>query len=164
MKNIIIVDMQKGFMTENNKHLIEKINYYIKSNRFDNIFFTKCINDDNSPYVNILNWHDMKDEVEQEIILDMPENSEIIVKNCYGISQKDIESIKQKGITEIEICGTDIDACCLAIAFNLFDNNIKPIILKDLCASSSSNKDIQNYAFKIIERQFGTGCIKSEFN
>ena len=42
----------------------------------------------------------------------------------------------------MEIYGTDTDACCLAIAFNLFDNNIKPIILYDLCASSS--KDLQS--------------------
>ena len=160
MKNIIVVDMQKGFMNENNKHLINGINSYIKENQFDNIIFTKCINNDSSPYVKILNWHDMKDEVEQEIILDVPENSEIIVKNCYGISHKDIEILKQKGISEIEICGTDIDACCLAIAFNLFDNNIKPIFLKDLCTSSSENKNIQNYAFEIIKRQFGKECIK----
>ncbi len=160
MKNIIVVDMQKGFMNENNKHLINGINSYIKENQFDNIIFTKCINNDSSPYVKILNWHDMKDEVEQEIILDVPKNSEIIVKNCYGISHKDIEILKQKGISEIEICGTDIDACCLAIAFNLFDNNIKPIFLKDLCASSSENKNIQNYAFEIIKRQFGKECIK----
>ena len=160
MKNIIVVDMQKGFMNENNKHLINGINSYIKENQFDNIIFTKCINNDSSPYVKILNWHDMKDEVEQEIILDVPENSEIIVKNCYGILNKDIEILKQKGISEIEICGTDIDACCLAIAFNLFDNNIKPIFLKDLCTSFYENKNIQNYYFEIIKRQFGKECIK----
>ena len=160
MKNIIIVDMQKGFITENNNHLIEKINRYIQNNQFDNIFFTKCINNENSPYVKILNWHDMKNEAEQEIIVNIPKKSKIIVKNCYGISYKDIEEMKKKGISEIEICGTDIDACCLAIAFELFDNNIKPIFLKDLCASSSKNKNIQDFAFEIIKRQFGKECIK----
>ena len=44
MKNIIIVDMQKGFINENNKHLVDRINTYLKSNKFDNIFFTQCIN------------------------------------------------------------------------------------------------------------------------
>ncbi|MGN1213032.1 MAG: isochorismatase family protein [Christensenellales bacterium] len=60
----------------------------------------------------------------------------------------------------MEICGTDIDACCLAIAFNLFDNNIRPIILSDLCASSTGNKDIHSSALKIMERQFGSENIK----
>ena len=40
MKNIIIVDMQKGFINENSKHLVDRINTYLKSNKFDNIFFT----------------------------------------------------------------------------------------------------------------------------
>ena len=60
----------------------------------------------------------------------------------------------------MEICGTDTDACCLAIAFNLFDNNIKPIILSDLCASSSRNKNIHNNALEIMKRQFGIENIK----
>ena len=33
MKNIIIIDMQKGFITESNKHLIEKINSYLSENQ-----------------------------------------------------------------------------------------------------------------------------------
>lgn len=67
---------------------------------------------------------------------------------------------KSLGITEIEICGTDTDACCLAIAFNLFDNNIKPIILSNLCASSSSNNSIHKNALEIMKRQFGEENIK----
>ena len=60
----------------------------------------------------------------------------------------------------MDICGTDTDACCLAIAFNLFDNNISPIILSSLCASSSSNKEIHNHALEIMKRQFGSASVK----
>lgn len=54
MRNIIIIDMQKCFIKETNCHLIEKINNYLKENIFDNIFFTKCINDCESTYTNLL--------------------------------------------------------------------------------------------------------------
>ena len=127
MKNIIVVDMQKGFMTNNNKHLIDKINQYLKSNSFDNIFFTKCVNDEQSPYAKILGWNGMTMEEEQALVCSLPTNAKVLTKNCYGISNQDIKMFKDLGITEMEICGTDTDACCLAIAFNLFDNNIKPI-------------------------------------
>ena len=160
MKNILIVDMQKGFMKETNVHLIEKINIYLNQNNFDNIFFTKCVNDSESPYQKILNWNAMQELEEQEFVLYLPENAKILTKNGYGISNDDIKYFKDLGITEMEICGTDIDACCLAIAFNLFDNNIKPIILSDLCASSSSNLNIKNYALEIMKRQFGNDNIK----
>ena len=160
MKNIIIIDMQKGFMKETNYHLIEKINNYLKQNNFDNIFFTKCINDCDSPYTKLLNWSGITMEEEQEIVIDIPQNAKILTKNCYGLSNENIKLFKDLGITEMEICGTDTDACCLAIAFNLFDNNIKPIILSDLCASSSRNKNVHNNALEIMKRQFGNDNVK----
>ena len=160
MKNIIIVDMQKGFIKETNNHLIKKINDYLKSNTFDNIFFTKCVNDENSPYTKILNWNGITNKEEQEFMCVIPQSAKIITKNCYGLSYENIEMFKDLNITEMEICGTDTDACCLAIAFNLFDNNIKPVILSGLCASSSRNVNIHNNALEIMKRQFGKDNIK----
>ena len=160
MKNIIIVDMQKGFMKKTNCHLIEKLNNYLKENNFDNIFFTKCVNDCDSPYTKLLNWNGITRQEEQEIVNNIPQNAKILTKNCYGLSNENIKLFKNLGITEMEICGTDTDACCLAISFNLFDNNIKPIILSDLCASSSRNKNIHLNALEIMKRQFGSENIK----
>jgi len=160
MKNIIIVDMQKGFMKETNCYLIEKINKYLREYNFDNIFFTKCVNNSESPYTKILNWNGITNEDEQEIVCDVSKEAKILTKNCYGLSSENIKLFKNLGITEMEICGTDTDACCLAIAFNLFDNNIKPIVLSDLCASSSRNKNIHNNALEIMKRQFGSDNIK----
>lgn len=162
MKNIIVVDMQKGFINENNKHLVDRINTYLKSNKFDNIFFTQCINNDvlGGPYIRILNWYGMTNIDEQKIAINIPKQTKIITKDCYGISQKDIDLFRSLNINEIEICGTDIDACVLAIGFNLFDSNIKPIFIKDLCGTSSKDENMTKYAFSIIERQFGKGCIR----
>ena len=69
MKNIIIVDMQKGFMKKTNHHLIEKIKNYLKQNNFDNIFFTKCVNDCESPYTKLLNWNGITKEEVSHIYL-----------------------------------------------------------------------------------------------
>lgn len=152
--------MQKGFINDNNKHLIEKINTYLASNKFDNIFITKCINNNESPYIKILNWNGMTNIDEQKFAINIPKQAKILTKDCYGISQKSMDMFKSLNINEIEICGTDIDACVLAIEFNLFDNNIKPIFIKDLCGTSSKNENMTNYAFAIIERQFGKNSIK----
>ena len=152
--------MQKGFINDNNKHLVDKINTYLASNKFDNIFFTQCINNNESPYIKILNWNGMTNIDEQKFAINIPRQAKVLTKNCYGISQKDLNMFKSLNINEMEICGTDIDACVLAIGFNLFDNNIKPIFIKDLCGTSSKNENMINYAFSIIERQFGKNSIK----
>ncbi len=160
MKNIIVVDMQNGFINENNKHLVEKIKNYLNSNKFENIFFTKCVNDKQSPFTKILHWDGLQNKYEEQITLTPPPNSIIITKTGYGLDNDSIELIKKCNISEIEICGTDTDACCLAIAFNMFDNGIKPIILSELCASSSSNKSIHKNAIEIMQRQFGKENVK----
>lgn len=160
MKNLIVVDMQKGFINEHNKHLVDKINKYLSANEFENIFLTQCVNNNQSPYIKILNWNGMLSAEEQMFAINIPKQAKVITKNCYGVSQKDIEMFKNLEIGEMEICGTDIDACVLAIGFNLFDNNIKPIFIKDLCATSSSNENLTSYAYSIIERQFGIDSIK----
>ena len=97
---------------------------------------------------------------EQKFAINIPRQAKVLTKNCYGISQKDLNMFKSLNINEMEICGTNIDACVLAIGFNLFDNNIKPIFIKDLCGTSSKNENMINYAFSIIERQFGKNSIK----
>lgn len=160
MKNIIIVDMQKGLIKVSNKYLVDKINNYLTSNNFDNIFVTQCINNNQSPYTRILKWNGIKDTSSQELVINMPKSAKIIVKNCYGLSQKDIDLFKSLNINEMEICGTDIDACCLAIGFNLFDNNIKPIFIKELCGTSARNCNMFDYAIPIIKRQFGEDSIR----
>lgn len=71
MKNIIIVDMQKGFMKESNNFLIDRINEYISKNHFDNIFLTKCVNNDNSPFQTILNWNGVKTKEQQEFAINV---------------------------------------------------------------------------------------------
>lgn len=44
MKILMIIDMQKGFINENNQFLVDNINNLIKSNKFDKIIATKFIN------------------------------------------------------------------------------------------------------------------------
>ena len=156
MKNILIVDMQNGFINDNNRQIIEKINKYLENNKFDNVIYTRYRNYNDSPFVKILDWRAMTTLEEQEFCVNFLKDAMVIQKVGYGVRQEDILNLKELDIDEIEVCGTDTDACVLAIAFLLFDNNIKPIILKDLCASSSSNIEMHNMAIKVMERQFGS--------
>ena len=121
MKNIIIVDMQKGFINENNSFLVEKINNYLKNHDFDNIIYTKYINFPESPFVKFLDWKDLQDEDSQQIIVDIKKGGVIFEKVGYGIDTNVIDYMKSRKITECEVCGTNSDACVMAVAFNLFD-------------------------------------------
>ena len=163
MKNLIIVDMQNGFVNDNNRFLVDRINNYIKENKFDYVIYTKYINNEISPFVEILNYTSLMSEDEQRFVIE--ENPDchkkmVFEKMGYGLTQKMIDDIKSLGIKEAELCGTDADACVMAIAYNLFDNGIKPVILRELVGSSSRNKDITQYSITIMERSFGKENVK----
>lgn len=159
MKNIIIVDMQKGFLNKNNEFLSEKINEYLANNKFENVFYTKFKNNGNSFFETLLCWDELSSRESQEFAVNVLKDSKIFEKTGYGLTFSQIEELKSLNIKEIEICGTDVDACVLAIMFNLFDAGIKPVLLKDLTASST-NKNLETYAFEIIKNQFGEKCFK----
>ena len=96
---------------------------------------------------------------ERDFAVNVLLNSLIFVKQGYGLKSSQIKKIKKLNITSIDICGTDVDACVLAIMFQLFDNNIKPVLLKDYVASSTS-QTLEDSAFKIIINQFVKDCIQ----
>ena len=160
MKSIIIIDMQKGFINKNNEHIVNDINKYLTVNEFKNIFYTKFLNNKQSPFIKILKWNGMLNKDEQEFAVNIKNNPIIFEKSTYGLSHENLNVIKNLNIKEIELCGTDTDACVLTIAVQLFDNNIKPIILSNLCASSSNSKSIHNNALEIMARSFSKNCIK----
>lgn len=161
VKNIIIVDMQKGFINQNNSDIVEPIINYLKSNNFDNVFYTRFINTIGGPFVKFLGYNAMSTKEECEFVVDVVKSATIFNKTGYGLSFEMINELKNRNIKEIEICGTDIDACILAVAFDLFDNGIRPIILENLCGTSSSNKEIHKCAITLIDRQFGKNNIKT---
>lgn len=159
MRNLLVVDMQKGFINENNSFLIVKINNLLKIEKYDNVFYTKFYNHKNSFYINFLNCDLMINKEERQMAVDVLPNSTTFVKNGYGLKNSQIKKLKQLNITSMDICGTDIDACVLSIMFQLFDNSIVPVLLKDYVASSTS-KTLEQSALNIITNQFGKKCIR----
>ena len=152
-KTLIIVDMQKGFMSKPNYvNLQSKINELIKLDDYDIYIFTKFINKDESLYEKKLNWFELKSEESQTICVDIPKNSLIFEKFGYGLSNEQINQIKALNIDSIDICGLQTDACVYAIAFQLLDNGIFPNIPINYCQTSLERNSI---AKEILIHQFG---------
>jgi len=152
-KVLIVVDMQKGFMTKPNYvDLQSKINKFIKQNKYEHYLFTKFINKDKSFYETKLNWFGLKNEKEQAICVDVPKNSIILEKYGYGLNDNQIEQIKALNVDEIDICGLETDACVYAVALQLFDSGIFPNILINYCQTSPNRNE---FAKEMLVHQFG---------
>lgn len=148
MKDIVIVvDMQKGFARyEQTKKLTEKIAELLDRKVFDCVIATKFLNDDNSTYENLLEWHRLKTDDEQEIAPSIMKNVDYVfekyIYNC--VTPTFIQKLCQvnDGIypEKVYVVGADTDCCVLSIATALFENNIRPIVLTNYCDSNGGPK------------------------
>ena len=153
-KTLIIVDMQKGFITKNNKFLVKNIENLIKSVKFDKIITTKFINKKDSQYVKFLNYSRLMEKDETDFAIKPPKNSIEVIKTSYGLP--DISLVEND---EVYICGTDYDSCVLSICFQLFDYGIQPKIIKNCVGSHSLNPIPFEDFEKMCRKNFGEKSI-----
>ena len=145
MKTLLVIDMQNGFIGgKNNKNLIDKINNLIANDKYENIIFTKYLNDrkKNSLYQDKIRWTGLTTKEEQEIVVNIPKNSIVFKKYGYGLMQKDIKFLKSLNLDEIDICGVKAEACVYAISLQLWDVGIYPNILINYVSGDVEMKNI----------------------
>lgn len=153
MRKLLVIDLQKQFKDKNGCY--ENCLSFIKESNYVKKYatvFTQNLNGKiNHNYKSKLNWNDClycsKDDL--EFIAD-----EIILKNGYGI--KNIGSIFNKN-DKIDVIGCNIDACVMAICFQLWDMGIDFRILTDYVYTTSKDFS-KNDIIEIMKPNFGK-CI-----
>lgn len=144
MKTILlIVDMQNGFIRyEQTKNLVKNIKQLLKCKIFDVVIATKFLNQDGSMYEKLFNWQRLKSEEDRNICADLNNYiDEIFEKNAYTCVDSTFLSrlcnLNDNALPEkIFIVGVDTDCCILKIATDLFENDIRPIVLTKYCNSN----------------------------
>ncbi len=160
MRVLLVVDLQKGFMdNENSIKVSGKIARLINSDNYDKVIFTKFVNKGNKMYANYVkeygndaNWLGLKTKEEQDFAVSLPKGAEVWEKTTYGLSNEDLQKIVDMQVESVDLCGLQTDACIYAIALQLFDNQIFPNILINFTATEPENFEP---AKRILIKQFG---------
>jgi len=153
-----VIDVQNGFINENTKDTVLKINNLVNQNRYKHIIFTRYINDENSIFYKKLGYKGCINKEEQRIPIDT-KNHTIIDKEIYSAFSRELENyIKENNITEIHLCGFDTDACVLKTALDLFENNYDVYILKDYCMCGKGI-ELHNFIINNLKRLIGKDKI-----
>lgn len=160
-KALFVIDVQGFFENKETKSIARKINNYIKKNKnnYSFIVFTIFKNDSKSPLQKIFKWKGCDKGKDVKIISELSnlvDSSKIIFRNTYSLFKvpQIQRKLKKYKIKQIDICGFDTDSCVLATTYDLFDSGYRPVILKNLCFSTSKNK-LHKPTLKIIERNCG---------
>ncbi|WP_138503943.1 isochorismatase family cysteine hydrolase [Nostoc sp. PA-18-2419] len=160
---LFIIDVQNGFIAENTSYVVQRIRSLLKQNIFKYVIFTRFINTLNSPYVKYLNWHQLFDEAEQELIEDIkPFVGVVFDKTVYtACNEETLIFLKQKNIQTVFICGVDTEGCVLKTAIDFFENNIITYVLTYYSASNGG--DIYHQAaILVLSQLIGSSNIITE--
>lgn len=148
MKNIfLLTDMQVGFTQDPvTNRLVSKTKELLDKQLFDIVVATKFINSKKSIYEQLMGWTDCSTEKEIAIRPELlPYAKEITTKTIYScVSPNFLQRLCQINDgnypKKIFLAGVDTDSCVLKTAVDLFENNIRPIILTNFCYSSVGPK------------------------
>lgn len=160
MQNIlIVVDMQNGFARyDQTKNVGKKIIDLLEMNIFDYVIATKFVNKKNGPYKDILNWQKLTESPEIDIIKGIKYDIALEKYVYTPVNSEFIRILKKandgKKPRHIFIVGVDTDCCVMKTAVDLFEKNIRPIVLLEYC-DSNGGKIANDAGIKVMERLIG---------
>ena len=151
MSILLIVDMQEAFVS--NEIVVRNIGSV--SSKFDTIVATKFVSG-NSLYQSELEWS-LSDKQSQltETAKDLVPTENIYEKCGYSaLTNSDLQDrLTSENPDTVYVAGFETDACILSTAFDLFDTQIRPIVIESCCQSPTET--LHTSARKILERNIG---------
>ena len=156
---LVVVDMQKGFINKNNEFLIKNIAKIVKLDKFDKIIATQFVNYKDSQYERFLQWTAIKSSPEVDLAVNLPKGTEVLQKTSYALPSEIFSGGGIKQGDKVYLCGTDYEACVLAIAYQLFDRGTQVHKITDGVGSSARVPVSTEILDKIVSRNFGSGCL-----
>lgn len=136
MKNIIVVDVQYGYLDEYNCNCVFKIRTYLETHKFDNVFFTAFTKDFEDLEKHMF-WEGFTDKNLQRIAVKKPMGSKTFEKKNYALSTFFCKYLSLNNIREVELVGINVTNSIQNIQKQLRDINIKAELVDDLVFESN---------------------------
>lgn len=160
-KALIVIDLEKGFLTKYTKDLPLKIKNFIEreGGKYDLVIFTQYKNHPKSNFVKQFGYKRFTKKTEYNIVnelKDLVNKKNLFVKDTYSsfVDKKLPDTLKKNKISEVHLLGIDTENCVLTFARDAFDRGYKVVVLKNLCRSHRSPK-LHKAALEIIEKNIG---------
>lgn len=151
---LLVIDVQKDFITEETKNIPSKIEELVGSHKFDDVIFTKYINSKDNLCYTKLGFEGCLTKEGQELALDS-NHYRVFEKPMYTSLTKELENyIKDNQVETIYCCGIDTECCVLKTALDLFENGYNVYVLKDYCGCIAG-KEAHDNVIELLKRNIG---------
>lgn len=153
---LLAIDLQNGFLSNNTRHVTDRIELLLSQVSFDLVIFTQFINVLESPHRRYLGWDRLSTPEEQDIIPQLSHFASISIrKPQYSALTQDVKEILiSHQVTQVFLIGLDTDCCVLKSAADLFEMGIRPLVLEYYCASNGGAQS-HEAALLVLKRVIG---------
>lgn len=139
---LFVVDVQKGFITEENACVIPNIQKVIQDGGYELFVEATFHADKGSIWDRQMEWTFNYELTLPEIKALLPEEKTIVVvkttKSVFPAALELARTLQDKGIEEVHIIGFDTNDCVLATAFDAFDKGFITYVIEEAVGSSNS--------------------------
>ena len=151
---LIVVDVQRGFVNEHTRHVVPVVERLQEA--YERVHATRFVNAPQSPYRTFLDWGRFGEGSADAGLAFRPAAHAVIVeKHVYScVTEELLAELRREGMTEVSLCGIDTDACVLVTAVDLFQNDIRPVVLAQACASHAGPEH-HAAGLRLLERLIG---------
>lgn len=185
---LIVVDVQRGNISEYNRFIPNGIASIIKAELFNPIIFTRYVNTPDSPARLFLESEEMSDfgsaGMETKIgevmgakapgldsygVTALPEGygakRYLLTKNTYTVVTPEFEELLAEldlDNTGMYVVGADTESSVLKTALDLFERTIEPIVLAEFCGS---HRGLGNHerALELMKELIGAERVVSDY-
>jgi nicotinamidase-related amidase len=159
---LLVVDVQNGFLKNGSDRVIPLVNELAEafSGAGLPIVATRFINRPGSPYVEWIHWTRLMQPPDTDPPASLTARFDyVLIKDTYSaFSAEGVSYFESKGVTRIFICGIATDGCVLKTAVDAFERGIRPIVIRDACASHAG-ENVHQAGLLLISRFIGSDQI-----
>lgn len=160
-KVLLLIDCQKGFITEHTAHLPERWAWFLDHAGpiFDQVIASRWVNTSHSAFVRSgytrMHRDDPDTALVPEVAVRLGEPPE---RSGYPVPGH-LLSRSPYGPTQVFLAGVDTDACITATALSLYTSQYAPTVISDLCGSSAG-ADLHTCALDLLRRNLGATGVR----
>lgn len=138
-KLLLVIDVQNGFVNQQNEWIPAKLAAYINASDYTDVFATSYVNAEGTACYKRLGWRNCMTSEEQAICPELDGlYSKVYTRSTYNSVTMSLGgAIAQGNYDQIDVVGMSATRGVLATAYVLFDMGYKVYVIPALCADAT---------------------------
>jgi nicotinamidase-related amidase len=155
---LLIVDFQRQFITPSLEPLVGKIQAVIPD--YHTVVATRIVPEPGGIIERYKRWQPLREEhpdsaLSVELSSLRPDQVRVPLKTGFNaFPPETADWVRSRGVTEVHVCGMDIDLCVIRTTFAIMESGLRPILLRDLL-DTSAGEPLRSHALIQLKRIAG---------